>query len=103
MWASPGTMCALVALSGSHGMLILHVCVDFITLPSGRLIGMGIDVGSISITEVPGSTKCPVAPASATAISTAISILPVLKQVSALGKSLKLLAKIVFFHAFARE
>ena len=91
--ASPGTMCAVVALSGSHGMFILHVCIDFITLPSGRLIEIGLDVGSTSTTGVTGSTKCPVAPASATAILTAIHIRPVLKDFIALGKPLKLLAE----------
>ena len=96
-------MCALVALSGSHGMLSLHVCVDYITLPSGRLMEIGPDIRRTSITGVPGSTKFPVASASATAISTAIFILPVLKQVPALGKSLKLSAKIVFFHESAHE
>ena len=84
-------------------MLILQVCVDFITLPSGRLIEMEFDVGRTSITGVPGSTKCPMAPASATAILTAVFIIPVLEQMSALGKSLKLLLKIVFLHASARE
>ena len=84
-------------------MLVLHVCIDFTTLPSGRLIEIRLDVGSMSITGVPGSTKCPVVPASATAILTAIFILPVLNQVSALGKSFKLLAKIVSFHVSASE
>ena len=30
--AKSGTICALVALSGSHGMLIMRVCIDLITL-----------------------------------------------------------------------
>ena len=76
-------MCALVALSGSHGMLILHVCVDLMTPASGRQIEIGFFVGWMSMTGVPGKTKCPVAPASAIAISTAIFILPVLKHVAA--------------------
>ena len=96
-------MCALVALSGSHGMFILHVCVDIITLPSGRLIEIGLDVGSASITEVPGNKKYPMAPASDTAISIAIFILPVLKQVSALGKLPKLPSQIILVHASARK
>ena len=97
-------MCSCCTLcSGSYGMLFLHVCVDVITLPSGRLIKIGFNIGSTSITGVPGSTKCLVAPSSATAMSTAIFILPVLKQVSALGKLFKLFAKIVCLHASARE
>ena len=96
-------MCTLVALSGRHGMFILHVCVDFITLPLGRLIEIGFDAGSMSITGVLGNTKWPVGPASATAILTAIFILHVLKQVSAFGKPLKLLVIIVFFHASTCE
>ena len=79
VWASPGTICALVDLSSSYGMFILHVCVDFITLPSGRLIEIGLDVGRTSITGVPGNAKFPVAPASATTISTTIFILTDLK------------------------
>ena len=87
VYANPGTICALVALSGNHVMFILHVCVDLITLLLGRLIEIGLDVGNTSITGVPGETKCPVAPASTTTILTAICILPVLKQVAALGKT----------------
>ena len=101
--ANPGIICAFFALSSSYGMFILHVCVDFITLPSGRLIEIGLDVGSTPSTGVPGNTKFPVAPASATAIMTAIFILPVLKQVATLGNPLKLSAKYVFFHVFVRE
>ena len=55
------------------------------------------------MTGVPDKTKCTVAPASATAVSTAISILPMLKQVAALGKSRKLLPEIVLSQALARE
>ena len=68
VWASPGTICALVVLSSSHGMFILHVCVDLITLLSGRFIEIGLGVGSKSTTGVPDNTKCPVVPASATTI-----------------------------------
>ena len=67
-----GTICALVALSGCHGMFILHVCVDLLALSPGSFIEIGLDVGIMSITGVPGKTKCHVAPVSAMAITTAI-------------------------------
>ena len=95
----PGLYVLLLIFSGSHGMLILHVCVNLITIPSRIFIKIGLAVGSTSLTGVPGNTKYPLAPSSATAISTAIFIGPVLKQVAALGKSSKLLSEIIFFHA----
>ena len=58
--ANPGTIYALVALSGSHGVFILHVCVDLIILSLGRFIEIGLDVGNISITGVSHETKRPV-------------------------------------------
>ena len=64
---------------------------------------MDLVAGSTSITGVSGSTQYAVAPASATAISTAIFILHVLKHVAALGKLCKLLSNIVFFHASAHK
>ena len=91
----PGTICTLVALSESHGMLILHVCVDLVILPSGGLIEIGLVVSNTLMTGVPDKAKYPEAPASITAISTAIFILPTLKQVAVLGKSRKLSSKIV--------
>ena len=74
-------MCPLVASSGSHGMSSLHVCVDLITLPSGRLIDIGFVACLTSITGVPGSRKCTVAPVSAIASSTPILMRLVLKHV----------------------
>ena len=92
--ANPGTVFALVSLYVSHGMFVLHVCVDLITLPSGRFIEIGFDVGNNMpiTTGVPGRTKYHVAPVSATAISTSFFLLRVLKQVAALGKSQKKLS-----------
>ena len=101
MCANPGTMCARVASSGSHGMFNLHVCVDFIVSPSGRLMINGFVVGLTSITGAPGTMKCPVAPASAIAWSTAILIELVLKIVSACSVSFSLSNSITFFHAFS--
>ena len=74
MWAKPGTICASVAAAGSHGMFRRHVWVDLMVSPSGRLIMRGLVAGLISITGAPGTTECPVAPASAIASLTAILI-----------------------------
>ena len=51
-------------------MMILNVYVDLMILPSGRFIEIGLIVGNVSMTGVPGKTKCPVAPVSAMAMST---------------------------------
>ena len=99
MCASPGTMCALVAASGRNGRFSLHVWVDFITSPSGRLMMSGTAAGLIPITGAPGRTKCPVAPASAMALSMAILILEVLNIVSAFADFLRSSFAIVWDHA----
>ena len=76
-------MCSIFASSGSHGIANLHVCVDLIFSPSGRLTTKGLVAGDISVTGVPGSTKCPVAPASVIVMLTEIFIFNVLNIVSA--------------------
>ena len=81
--AKPGTICALVASSGSQGMFKRQVWVDLMSSPSGRLMMRGFLAGCMSNTGAPGRTKCPVAPASAIASSTAICILDVWNIVSA--------------------
>ena len=78
MCANPGTMWAFRASLGSQGMARSHVWVDLICSPSGRLIVSGLVAGYTFSTGVPGRTKCPVAPASAMAWSTAILIFEVL-------------------------
>ena len=75
--ANPGTMWALRASVGSQGMARSHVWVDLICSPSGRLIVSGLVAGRTFSTGVPGRTKCPVAPASAIALSIAILIFEV--------------------------
>ena len=85
--ANPGTICAFVASSGNHGMFSLQVWVDVMVSPSGRLMTSGVRAGFISNTGAPGTTKCPVAPASAIAIFAAIFILAVLNIVSGIGSS----------------
>ena len=71
--------------------------------PSGRLIMRGLVAGLISITGAPGTTKCPVAPASAIALSTAILILDVLNIVSAYCELFRSKSVIVCFHAICRS
>ena len=59
---SPGTMCASVNASGSHGISRLHVCVDWILLPLGSLILSGDSVGLLLTNGAPCNRKFPVAP-----------------------------------------
>ena len=89
-----------MAASGSHGMFNLHVCVDCIVSPSGRLIINGFVAGLASITGAPGIMQRPVAPASAIAWSTAIFIELVLNTVSAFAFSFRFSICIIFVHAF---
>jgi len=74
--ANPGTMCAILAFLGRHGTCSSHVWVDLIYSPSpSRRFMVSRDVvGLILVTGVPGSTKCPVVPASDMAMSMAILI-----------------------------
>ena len=80
-------------------MSSLHVCIDLITLPSGRLIAIGLVASFTLMTGVPGSRKYPVAPASDIGSSTPILIRPVLKHVSAFGRPRKFCCTIVCSHA----
>ena len=79
--AKPGTMCTSFVSFGSHGMSGLQVCVDVRQSPSGRFILRGFRASLTFVTGVPGRTKCPVAPASATAMSFAIFNCEVVKTV----------------------
>ena len=90
-------MCDILDLSGSHGIANLHVCVDLIVSPSVRLIAKGFVAGEISVTGVLGSTKWPVAPASAIAMPTAVLIFDVLNRASAWGVCSKFYFWIVYF------
>ena len=55
--AKPGTMCASRALGGSQDTLRVHVWVEVIRLPSGRLMTSGICARALLGTGVPGRTK----------------------------------------------
>jgi hypothetical protein len=59
-----GTMWAAVILSGSQGMSRLHVWVDMILLPSGRVILMGLTAIRLLVTGASFCMKWPVAPES---------------------------------------
>ena len=76
--AISGTMCAICASFGSHGIFISQVSVDFKWVPSGWLMVSRFDVGCLFQTLLLGSRKCHVSPASAIAISIAIFIRDVL-------------------------
>ena len=71
----PGTMWASVMAAGSHGISRLHVWVDFIIEPSGKLIQSGEFVGRLFLTVVPLTIKCAVAPESKMAYSGGFSTL----------------------------
>ena len=85
MCAIPGTMCACLAYLGSLGTLISRVCIDFNWVPSGRLMVRGFFLVFMLETFVPRRMKFPVAPESATAISTAIFMFDALSIVSSFG------------------
>ena len=68
---SPGTMCASVNASGSHGISRLHVCVYWMLLPLGSVILSGDSVGLLLTTGAPCNRKCHVAPESDMAYCTA--------------------------------
>ncbi len=69
----PGTMCPINTV-GRPVMVMLHVCVDLTLLPSGRLIVIGLMVGVIFSMGVPSITKKDVAPVSAIACNTSMSM-----------------------------
>ena len=78
---SPGTMWASVMMPESNGMSKLHVCVGMIFVPFGSMILIEY-VASCMFTAVnPSTQKCPVAPESKKANSTAFCNLIVLKMV----------------------
>ena len=85
--AIPGTTCVRLDSLGSLGALISHVCVDFNWVPSGGLMVRFFLLILMLENFVPGRMKCPVAPESATAISTAILMFGVLSIVSVFGAS----------------
>ena len=66
-----GTMCP-VNVVGSPGILMSHMCVDLICLPSGRLIVSGYIAGRLFFTSAPSMIKIDVAPVSAIASDVAI-------------------------------
>ena len=62
--AKPGMMCASMPLCGNHGMSRLHVWVDQMVLPLGRVMVIGLIAGCLLMTGAPLTTKWPVAPES---------------------------------------
>ena len=70
--AKPGTMWASFAFFLSYGISSVQVYVDVRKSPSGRFIFSGCRAIFTFVTGVPGKTKWPVTPASATAMFFAI-------------------------------
>ncbi len=56
-WMRPGTMWAFVAVCRSHGMSRLHVCVDWIDLPSGSWTVMGSGSRRMLMAWAPSTRK----------------------------------------------
>ena len=54
--------CDLVIILGSHGISILHVCVDFIVLPLSKMILIGNLDGCLFTTGAHSISKCSVTP-----------------------------------------
>ena len=89
---SPGTMCASVNASGSHGISRLHVCVYCMLLPLGSVILSRDDVGLLLTTGAPCNRKCQVAPESEMAYCTAPCNLVGCKLGAVFGSSCRLCA-----------
>ena len=66
----PGTMCASVISFGSQGISKLHVCVEYMMLPSGNFIATGNSAGFTLTNADPSTRKCDDAPESESAYST---------------------------------
>ncbi len=63
---SAGMMCP-VSVVGYPGIVMLHTCVNFTFLPSGRFTVRGFDATRLFTTSTPSITKMDVAPVSAMA------------------------------------
>jgi hypothetical protein len=61
-----GTMCPIKTV-GRSGMLLSHMCVEYIFLPSGKLIVRGVRATCLLSTGDPSMMKINVAPVSAMA------------------------------------
>ncbi len=70
---SEGTMCPINVL-GRPRMCMSHTCVDFIRVPSGKLIVRGFTAVRLLATSAPSIMKMEVAPVSAIAQFGAIVI-----------------------------
>ena len=62
--ANPGTMCASVTWSGSHGISKLQVCVDLMYSPSGSLMVVVLVITHLLVTGAPLTRNWLVAPES---------------------------------------
>ena len=62
--ANSPKICACVALTGNSGMSRLHVCVDWIVLPLGNVMVIGLVAFCLFTTGAHLTRKCPVAPES---------------------------------------
>ena len=80
-------------------MLRLHVCVDCMVLPFGRVVVIGFIVGLMFTAGAPFIKKWLVAPESDSAHSTALLSRPLLNIIFACGSSRKLFAWMMCCHA----
>ena len=84
---------------GQPGDIKLHVLVDLMDFPLGKVIVIGLQDGCLLVAGAFSTRKWPVAPESDMACLTDLVTLAVLKIASAWAISCKLLACISFFHA----
>ena len=95
---SPGTMWASVISSGSHGIPKLHVCVEYMMLPSGSFIAIGNSAAFMLTTAEPSTRKCDDAPESESTYSTNRTRRLVLNIICELGDWVRSLSLTIFIH-----
>ena len=97
--AKPGTMCASVISSGSHGISRLPVCVDWMCFPFGSVIVIGFSAIFFFTIGAPSTKKWPVAPESEMACFTDLVTLAASKMEFAMGRDLRLFTPMSCCHA----
>ena len=84
---------------GSQSMLMLHVWVDLMDFPLGKVMVIGLCDSCLLVMGTFSTRKCPVPPESDMVCLTDLVILAVLKIASACDNSCRLLACIICCHA----
>ena len=95
-------MWACVISLGIHGMSKLHVWVDLMVLPLGRVMVIGLLAGRMLVAGAFSTKKWPVAPESEMACFTDLVTRCTSKIVAAFGVACRLFAWTIAFHAAER-